>query len=89
MKLEIQIGPRSSVLNAAARISVLIGSALAIPVINELILNGHWSINIIGALFGTIAAIAVFKASLPTSRIFPNKEAAAEWVLSGDWDRTS
>ena len=86
-RLTISIGLKPSILEAIARISTLIGSAIAIPVINELILNGHWSINLIGAAFGTMAAVVAFGSSLPTSRRFLSKEDAAEWVRSGEWDQ--
>jgi len=64
-----------------------LGMAIFIPVINELVLNGHWSINLIGAVMGLFIIAAAAQTLLPTNKRFETKEEAAEWVLSGQWEK--
>lgn len=80
VSINITIGPRLSFMDRATRFFFFIAGVMAIPVINELVLSGHWSINLIGFLVGIMFAMAMVKGLSPFTKTFPNREAAANYV---------
>lgn len=87
MRLEIQIDRRPSPAAQIARAFSVLCMIVFIPALNEIVLSGHWSINLIGALMGLVIVAAAFRNLMPTVRKFETKEAAADWVRSGEWER--
>lgn len=86
-KLEITIGPKPDLLSSVLRVCSMLASVMAIPTFNELVLHGHWSVNLLGFIIGMIAVAAAWKPFMPTVAAFETKEDAAAWVESGAWKK--
>lgn len=64
----------------------LIASTMAIPLVNELLLSGHWAVHLWGGFFGLAASSAVLKRHFsPKHGTFDTTEEAVEWVKSEEW----
>ena len=86
-KLTIVIGPPLTLdLTAAGGLALIISAIVAIPAFNELVLNGHWSINIFGGL--SKACLQVLRRCL-VPRIRPSGSlrlpTRPRWVQSEEW----
>lgn len=84
--LYISIGRRLTFVQACGRCLLIMFGILTIPVVNELVLHGHWSVNFIGLAWGLLLMLATAKSLGRCVKGFETPEVAAEWVKSREWD---
>ena len=88
-EIRIEIGVVRPFWRSAGNLFLLMFSLTFIPAMNELFLNWHWSINVLGALAGFITLLANIVAMrdqfLGRRMIFSSSEEAARWVASEEW----
>ena len=89
-EIRIEIGVVRPFWRSAGNLFLVMFSLTFIPAMNELFLNWHWSINVLGGLAGLISLLANIVAMREQflgfrRMIFSSSEEAARWVASEEW----
>lgn len=84
-RVRIIIGKRRSLLDRCVGLVFVTFALLAVPVVNEQFLSGHWAVHIVGGLFGFMMILALASSLVEPRKEFESVEDAADWVRSEEW----